>query len=121
MVEGRLNCWADRVPGAFWTERTMRTAFSGEPPMRIPALAILAIATVLTAAPARAQTYDPAYPVCLQGLRPERQQYRLQLHVAPSVQRDGIGPLGTVRYQSIFCAGTSARGLSPASLNEKIV
>jgi hypothetical protein len=33
--------------------------------MRIPAVAILTIATVLTAAPARAQTYDPAYPVCL--------------------------------------------------------
>ena len=33
--------------------------------MRIPALATLTIATVLTAAPARAQTYDPAYPVCL--------------------------------------------------------
>ena len=31
--------------------------------MRILALAILMIATVLTAAPARAQTYDPAYPV----------------------------------------------------------
>jgi hypothetical protein len=30
--------------------------------MRIPALALLMIATVLTAAPARAQTYDPAYP-----------------------------------------------------------
>jgi len=36
-----------------------------EAPMRIPALAILTIATVSTAAPARAQTYDPAYPVCL--------------------------------------------------------
>jgi hypothetical protein len=34
--------------------------------MRIPALAILTIATVLTAAAARAQTYDPNYPVCLQ-------------------------------------------------------
>ena len=33
--------------------------------MRIPALAILMIATILTAAPVRAQTYDPAYPVCL--------------------------------------------------------
>ena len=30
-----------------------------------PALAMLTIATVLTAAPAGAQTYDPAYPVCL--------------------------------------------------------
>ena len=34
--------------------------------MRILTWAILTIATVLTAAPARAQTYDPAYPVCLQ-------------------------------------------------------
>jgi Protein of unknown function (DUF3551) len=33
--------------------------------MRIPALTILTIATVLTATPVRAQTYDPAYPVCL--------------------------------------------------------
>jgi Protein of unknown function (DUF3551) len=34
--------------------------------MRIPALTMLMIAMALTAAPARAQTYDPAYPVCLQ-------------------------------------------------------
>jgi hypothetical protein len=34
--------------------------------MRIPALAILIIAAVLTATPALAQTYDPKYPVCLQ-------------------------------------------------------
>jgi hypothetical protein len=32
--------------------------------MRIPALAIL---TVMTAAPATAQTYNPRYPVCLQS------------------------------------------------------
>jgi len=32
----------------------------------IPALAILVIAAVSMAAPARAQTYDPNYPVCLQ-------------------------------------------------------
>ena len=38
--------------------------------MRIPALAILTIATVLTAAPVRAQTYDPAYPVCLHVYQP---------------------------------------------------
>jgi hypothetical protein len=34
--------------------------------MRIPALAILTTAAVLTAVPALAQTYDPNYPVCLQ-------------------------------------------------------
>jgi hypothetical protein len=33
--------------------------------MRILVLAILAIATVSTVPPARAQTYDPKYPVCL--------------------------------------------------------
>ena len=33
--------------------------------MRI-ALAILTIAVAIAAAPARSQTYDPAYPVCLQ-------------------------------------------------------
>ena len=37
--------------------------------MRIPALAIFTIATALMAAPARAQTYDPAYPVCLHVYR----------------------------------------------------
>jgi hypothetical protein len=34
--------------------------------MRIPALAILTMIIGLMAAPARAQTYDPRYPVCLQ-------------------------------------------------------
>lgn len=34
--------------------------------MRIPALAILTFATVLTTTPARAQTYGTDYPVCLQ-------------------------------------------------------
>ena len=34
--------------------------------MRIPALAILTVAAVLTATPTMAQTYDPKYPVCLQ-------------------------------------------------------
>jgi Protein of unknown function (DUF3551) len=34
--------------------------------MRVLAFKILAIGTMLVAAPARAQTYDPNYPVCLQ-------------------------------------------------------
>lgn len=34
--------------------------------MRALACTIVAIATVLAAAPAGAQTYDPNYPVCLQ-------------------------------------------------------
>jgi hypothetical protein len=38
----------------------------GEIPMRVLALAMLTIATASAAPSARAQTYDPAYPVCLQ-------------------------------------------------------
>jgi len=34
--------------------------------MRALALAIVALGAVYAATPARAQTYDPAYPVCLQ-------------------------------------------------------
>ena len=34
--------------------------------MRFPILAALAVATLQFAAPARAQTYDPHYPYCLQ-------------------------------------------------------
>jgi hypothetical protein len=37
--------------------------------MRIPALVILAAVTVLTSAPALAQTYGGNYPVCLQHYR----------------------------------------------------
>lgn len=45
---------------AFWALIVAKGAW-----MRIPALAIFTIATVLTAAPTRAQTYNPDYPVCL--------------------------------------------------------
>jgi len=43
-----------------------KTSIRREIPMRIPALAILTYFTVLTAAPAVAQTYSGNYPVCLQ-------------------------------------------------------
>jgi hypothetical protein len=33
--------------------------------MRIPALALLIIVTVSASAPARSQTYDPDFPVCM--------------------------------------------------------
>jgi Protein of unknown function (DUF3551) len=35
--------------------------------MRASALMMLSIGTILAAAPARAQTYDPWYPICLQS------------------------------------------------------
>jgi hypothetical protein len=33
--------------------------------MRVPATTILAIGTILAAAPLQAQTYDPNFPVCM--------------------------------------------------------
>src|ERR1700676_1039311 len=50
------------------------------------------------------------------GVRPGGHLLRMPLHVAASVQRVGIGPRGTVCYQSIFRERASARGLSAASL-----
>jgi hypothetical protein len=57
----------------FWTLTRCRAApVAKKVLMRFPALAMLVIATVLTAAPALlatpawAQTYSPDYPVCLQ-------------------------------------------------------
>jgi Protein of unknown function (DUF3551) len=52
--------------GRLQSIRAKAPRFQKEAPMRIPALAILTIAAVLTATPAPAQTYDPKYPVCLQ-------------------------------------------------------
>jgi hypothetical protein len=46
---------------------------SKEFPMRILALAILAAGMVLAAGPARAQTYDPAFPVCMHVITMEAQ------------------------------------------------
>jgi hypothetical protein len=43
--------------------------------MRILAWAILAIGMVSAAAPARAQTYDPAYPVCMHVVSPRGSLY----------------------------------------------
>ena len=34
--------------------------------MRVPILVILPVVLGITAAPARAQTYDPRYPVCIE-------------------------------------------------------
>ena len=38
--------------------------------MRVPVLAIVAIAAISATQPARAQTYDPNYPVCLRVYGP---------------------------------------------------
>jgi uncharacterized protein DUF3551 len=53
----------------------LRRAYPKEVLMRILALAILAIGTV-SIGPAAAQTYDPAYPVCLRWAHYYECRYR---------------------------------------------
>ena len=84
--------------------------------MRILALAILAIGTISAAVPARAQTYGGGYPVCLHVYGPIT-YYECNYYIDSSMQRVGLGPLGAMRRQSIFCkclsgpSGAQARRL----------
>jgi hypothetical protein len=62
------TCRGAGLPGhRLWPDRHLRgnPYFPAQILMRILAVAILAIGTLSAAAPARAQTYDPNYPVCL--------------------------------------------------------
>ena len=59
--------------------------------MRIPALAISTIATVLTAAPAPAQTYDPAYPVCLHVMGRGANYYQCRYTSLPQCNASASG------------------------------
>jgi hypothetical protein len=57
----------DAMRRGFWALASRDAAPVSKQALRlIPAPAILAIATVLMAAPVQAQTYDPNYPVCMQ-------------------------------------------------------
>ena len=56
--------------------------------MRVPALTI---ATVLTAAPARAQTYDPSYPVCLHVWAREATYYECRYTSLPQCNASASG------------------------------
>jgi Protein of unknown function (DUF3551) len=58
--------------------------------MRIPALAILAIGMVSTG-PAAAQTYDPAYPVCLHVYRAGANYYDCSYTSLPQCNASASG------------------------------
>lgn len=59
--------------------------------MRILALAMLTIATVLAAPSADAQTYDPAYPVCLHVFRWGGDDYECRYTTMPQCQASASG------------------------------
>ena len=88
--------------------------------MRIPALVILTIATVAAASSARAQTYDPNYPVCLQVYQ-GYVDYYFEC-TAGTVLHVGIGPLRAVCGQPVLrrskkTAGATRPAVSPCPLN----
>jgi hypothetical protein len=93
--------------------------------MRIPALAILMIATVLTAAPARAQTYDPAYPVCLQIYQGWNDYYYECAYTSlPQCNASASGRARTLHHQPVLrgaqncAAGTARPAASPRLLSQ---
>ena len=63
------------LSGTTGTRRDYQVCNPREILMRILALVILTIATVSATLSARAQTYDPKYPVCLQVYRSWRDFY----------------------------------------------
>jgi hypothetical protein len=73
--------------------------------MRIPALVILTIATVLTAAPVRAQTYDPAYPVCLHVYSRGANYYECRYTSLPQCNASASGRAAQCDINPYFASG----------------
>jgi hypothetical protein len=72
--------------------------------MRVLACTILTIATVWVAATARAQTYDPSYPVCLQTYGIDGSYIDCSFTSLAQCAASASGR-GAVPDQSVFCAG----------------
>jgi len=83
--------------------------------MRIPVLVISTIATVLAAAPARAQTYSPDYPVCLHAFG-EKAGYIECGYTSLAQCALSRRP---VHHQSIFCQRASACGTALPAASER--
>ena len=78
--------------------------------MRIPALAILTIATVLTSVPARAQTYDPAYPVCLHVYARGANYYECRYTSLPQCNLSASGRSAQCVINPYFASGRLPAG-----------
>jgi hypothetical protein len=90
--------------------------------MRVPALAILTIGMVFTAAPARAQTYNPDYPVCLQVYDVDGGYISCGYTSLAQCAQSASGVPPSVHHQSIFCgracaSGSTLSAASPCLLN----
>jgi len=70
--------------------------------MRVLACTILTIGTMLVAAPARAQTYDPNYPVCLQTYGIDGSYIECSFTSLPQCAASASGRAAAVPEQSVF-------------------
>ena len=78
--------------------------------MHIPALAILTAAAVLTAASARAQTYDPNHPVCLQTYGIEGGYIDCSYASLPQCALSASGRAAQCITNPYFAGGQAPRG-----------
>jgi hypothetical protein len=78
--------------------------------MRIAALAILTTAAVLTAAPVRAQTYDPNYPVCLQTYGIDGGYIDCSYHSLPQCAQSASGRAAQCITNPYFAGGQAPGG-----------
>jgi hypothetical protein len=75
----------------------------------------VSLVAVIVATPARAQTYDPAYPICLQ-------LFGVMGNYSRAVTRRwasdrGLGPRRAVHHQSVFRGrGEKGQGVSVAAM-----
>ena len=78
--------------------------------MRILVLAMLAIATALVGEPARAQTYDPDYPVCLHVYAPRGSYYECRYTSLPQCNLSASGRAAQCVVNPYFASAKAPTG-----------
>jgi hypothetical protein len=84
--------------------------FLEETLMRTLAMGLLTIATVLIAAPARTQTYDPSYPVCLQTYGIEGSYIECGYTLLPQCARSASGRAAECIVNPYFAGARAPSG-----------
>ena len=77
--------------------------------MRVPALAVLTIATVTTASPASAQTYDPNYAVCLKAYTIDGSYIDCRYHSLAQCAQSASGRAAECLVNPYFARGQGPR------------
>jgi len=87
--------------------------------MRIHALSIVTIATILTAAPARAQTYDPNYPVCLEAYGDEGSVIECGFTSLAQCAQAASGGRSGLCFNNPYFAGARAPAPAPEAQGDR--